>query len=267
MKLEPTSERVLEDAYQQSDAAFVVYLFHIATYDYALPFCKGAHVLDFGCGSGYGSARLAAKAASVIGVDVAEDAVAHANDRYASDNLSFQTLSADGLLQFPDASFDVVTSFQVIEHVAALERYVTEARRVLKPDGVFIVATPDRSTRLFRFQKPWNPWHLVEYDADALGVVLRTGFSDVKILRMGGSPELVGREIARYRRMRLLSLPFTLPIIPEVLRQGLLKFLSNRRARAKPSGRTAVVDSLSAADVTIGTDISPSVNLIAIARN
>jgi SAM-dependent methyltransferase len=267
MKLEPTSERVLEDAYQQSDAAYVVYLFHIATYDYALPFCEGRRVLDFGCGSGYGSARLAARAASVVGVDVADDAVAHANARYGSDRLSFQALALDGVLQFPDASFDVVTSFQVIEHVAALRRYVTEARRVLKPGGVFIVATPDRSSRLFGFQKPWNPWHLVEYDAAGLDAVLRMGFSDIEMLRMGGSPELVGREIARYRRMKLLSLPFTLPIVPEPLRQGLLKFLSNRRARAKPAGRSAAVESLSAADVMIGADVSPSVNLIAIAKN
>ena len=267
MKLEPTSERVLEEAYQQSDAAYVVYLFHVATYDYAVQFCKGARVLDFGCGSGYGTARLAQHAHHVVGVDVAEDAVAHANARYACGNLNFQTLSPDGLLPFPDSSFDLVTSFQVIEHVSELQRYVSEARRVLKPDGVFMVVTPDRTRRLFWFQKPWNPWHLTEYDATGLAAVLRAGFSEVTLLGMGGKSSLIDIELKRYARMRVLSLPFTLPFVPEALRQRLLKYLSRKRAQHSAVGRTPAVESLSAEDVVIGAAVSPSVNVVALARH
>ena len=267
MKLEPTSERVLEDSYQKSDSSYVVYLFHIATYDYAMQFCEGASVLDYGCGSGYGTARLAQKANRVVGVDVAADAVAHANHRYGSKNLIFQTLSGDGVLPFPDASFDVITSFQVIEHVASLDRYVSEARRVLKTGGVFIVVTPDRTHRLFSFQKPWNPWHLTEYDAFGLEAVLRKGFKSISMQHMGGRPELVDIELRRYAWMRLLSLPFTLPFVPEFWRQSVLKTLSRRRARKVSVGLSTAVHSLRASDVVIAAAVSPSVNVVALARD
>lgn len=266
MKLEPTSERVIEDTYKKSDSAYVVYLFHLATYRYAAQFTVERRVLDLGCGSGYGTRLFADDAHSVIGVDVADDAVAYANEHYVRDNLQYKTIPSDGSLPFADASFDVVTSFQVIEHVVDLQRYVSEARRMLAPGGLFIVVTPDRASRLFRYQKPWNPWHLTEFDAQGLKSALTPQFNNVTLLRMGGAPQLVDMEIRRYARMRLLSLPFTLPLTPEWLRQRALKSISRMRAQRAPQGLTHEIESLTQSDVIIGADIFPSVNVIALAR-
>ncbi len=267
MKLEPSSERVMEDAYQSSDAAYAVYMLHIATYRYALPHARDARVLDLGCGSGYGTSMLRDVARSAVGVDVSPEAVAHAGERYGRDGLSFRTIDPARPLPFDDASFDLVTSFQVIEHVEDVDAYLAEARRVLAPGGTFIVVTPDRRLRLFPLQKPWNPWHLVEYDAAGLEKVLRRAFGEVSVSGMGGRPELIGIETRRYARMRILSLPFTLPFIPEAIRQAVLKRLSALRMRRQ---RTAALSDMARGftpdDVEIGPGLSPSVNLVAIAK-
>jgi len=268
MKLEPTSERVVEEAYRKSDAAYVVYIFHLATYAYAATFAAEKRVLDLGCGSGYGTAMLARVAASITGVDVAADAIAHARSHYARDNLDFLAIEAHKPLPFTAASFDLVTSFQVIEHVSDVRAYLREIRRVLTPHGLFIAVTPDRSARLFRFQKPWNAWHLTEYDAGGLRSVLETEFRDVRIEKMSGPRGLVDIEIDRYRRMRLLSLPFTLPIVPERMRQSILKGLSRRRLGRMSAGGgvSEKVAAFSLEDVTIGPDVHPSVNVMGLAR-
>ena len=266
MRLEPTSERVVEEAYMKSDAAYVVYIFHLATYTYAAKFAAGKRVLDLGCGSGYGAAMLARSAANVTGVDVARDAVDHASSHYARDNLGFLPIDPGQPLPFPAASFDLVTSFQVIEHVSDVRGYLREIKRVLAPGGVFIVATPDRSARLFPFQKPWNAWHLTEYDADGLGSVLKAEFPYVSIEKMGGPRDFVDIELDRYRRMRFLSLPFTLPFVPERVRQSVLRALSRRRLRSMGTGLTEKVASFKVEDVTIGPQVHPSVNVLGLAR-
>lgn len=268
MILEPTSERVIEDTYKRSDAAYVVYVFHLATYAYAAKLATGLRILDLGCGSGYGTAMLAREAASATGVDVAQDAITHATSRYACANLRFLPIEPGRPLPFPSASFDLVTSFQVIEHVDDVPAYLREIKRVLTPSGRFIVVTPDRSARLFPFQKPWNAWHLKEYDARGLRLALEREFNNVSIEKMGAPSPFVDIEIDRYRRMRLLSLPLTLPVVPEHLRQPMLRALSRRRLRAitEKSALSKKIAAFSVNDVTIGPDVHPSVNVIGLAR-
>lgn len=132
MKLEPTGERMIMEHYKSSPEDYVIYLLHIATYRFAERFTQGKRVLDFGCGSGYGSAQIAETAAYVTAVDVAEDAVDYARAQFASDNLAFHAIDPAAPLPFDDASFDTVLSFQVFEHVLDTAHYLSEIRRVLK---------------------------------------------------------------------------------------------------------------------------------------
>ena len=146
----------MEEFYKSSQEDHLIYLCHIATYRFCLPYVKGKRVLDFGCGSGYGAARIASNCESVTGVDISEEAIAYAKKKYSAPNVTFRHIKKveNEKLPFSDEEFDVVPSFQVIEHVQDTHAYLLEVLRVLMQDGTLTVATPDRSTRLLPFQKP-----------------------------------------------------------------------------------------------------------------
>jgi SAM-dependent methyltransferase len=230
VELESSGERLIEDAYLRSPEAYLIYVMHIAAYRFAERMCEGKAVLDLGCGTGYGSARIARVAASVHGVDVDEDAVRFASTRHVESNLVYSPISPSAPLPFRDESFDVVLSFQVIEHVDDDRRYLREANRVLRTGGTLIVVTPDRRHRLLPGQRPWNRWHVREYSARQLARKISAAFDLEQSLRMGAPWEIARMEIRRYRKTMWLTLPFTLPFIPDALRRKLLDFLHSLRS-------------------------------------
>lgn len=265
MNLEPTGERMILEHYTSSPEDYVIYLMHIATYRFAEQFTRGRRVLDYGCGSGYGSAQIARTARTVDAVDVAEDAIDYARTHFPADNLQFRAIRPDAPLPFADASFDTVLSFQVFEHVRETALYLSEIRRVLVPGGQLVLVTPDRSTRLLPGQRPWNRWHLHEYSNDELAGLLRREFADVQVLGMTGRRELLDIELRRCNRIKWLSLPFTLPFVPDALRVAALNLVHRVRGRGHA---TAMAEPLpyTADDLSIGADARPSVNLVALAR-
>jgi SAM-dependent methyltransferase len=269
MELEPSGERVIADQAHASPEAYAVYLMHEATYRFAAQYTRGMRVLDFGCGSGYGSAEIAEAAAHVTGVDVSDDAIEYASEHFARDNLAFRTIDPDAPLPFADGSFDTVLSFQVIEHVPDAARYLSEIRRVLVPGGRLVLATPDRSTRLFPGQRPWNRWHLHEYAAAELDALLARFFTPVEVMGMTATPDLLAVELRRARRLKWLTLPFTLPGMPESWRIAALEAL--HRLRKRGAGQAAAPATprhypWDADDVTIAKGASPSTNLVAVAQ-
>jgi len=152
---------------------------HMARYAFAARLAQGKRVLDAGCGAGYGTAALAAKASSVVGVDVAEDAIAFARANYALPNLLFAQASCDAL-PYPDGSFDLVVSFEVIEHLKDYRGFLREARRVLAPGGQFIVSTPNRLYYTeSRGAEGMNPFHFHEFEFEELRSELAEVFPHV----------------------------------------------------------------------------------------
>jgi SAM-dependent methyltransferase len=120
---------------------------HWHRYAFARRLARGRRVLDAACGEGYGSAMLAEVAASVLGLDIGADVVAHARARYgAHPRLRFAAADCTALDALPDAGFDLVASFETLEHVAAQERMLDGFARLLAPGGVLLVSTPDRRT-------------------------------------------------------------------------------------------------------------------------
>lgn len=271
IELEPTGERVIEDAYHRSPGAYVIYVMHAASYAFAEPLCAGHRVLDLGCGSGYGACRIAGVASSVVGVDVAQDAVAFARDRYRRSNLSFMAIEPDGPLPFDAGQFDVVLSFQVIEHVGNVRGYLEEARRVLRPGGIMVIITPDRKHRLLPGQRPWNRWHLREYSAAGLVREVSPVFELDAILRMGAARPVARIELARYRWTKWATLPVTLPVFPDAFRRWAL----DRLHRVKGMGPKVSAAEPEAKPADFGFDerameISPdppnSLNIVLVAR-
>lgn len=137
---------------------------HMARYTFAARLTRGKRVLDAGCGAGYGSAELALAAESVVGVDVAAEAVEYARENYRSHNLEFTQASCTAL-PYGEASFDLVVAFEVIEHLEDWRGFLAEVRRVLAPGGQFIVSTPNKLYYTeSRGGEGANPFHVHEFE-------------------------------------------------------------------------------------------------------
>jgi SAM-dependent methyltransferase len=151
---------------------------HWHRYLFAAPLAAGRRVLDVACGEGYGSALLGRYAAHVAGVDIAADAIAHARARYRTQrNVEFREADC-AALPFADASFDVVVSFETIEHVAAQQPFVAEVRRVLAPHGLFVLSCPNK-TEYSDKRGLENEFHVRELYRDELAALLAAPFPHV----------------------------------------------------------------------------------------
>jgi SAM-dependent methyltransferase len=137
---------------------------HLARYAFAVRLARGRRVLDAGCGSGYGSAELAAVAHSVTGIDIAPEALDFASKNYSAANVRW-TRASSSALPFRNGSYDLVVAFEVIEHLHDWPDLLKEARRVLAPGGQFIVSTPNKSfyAKTRELEGP-NPFHTHEFD-------------------------------------------------------------------------------------------------------
>lgn len=150
---------------------------HLHRYMLARHLCRDRHVLDIAAGEGYGSAMLAQVAASVIGVEVAPDVVAHASANYRRNNLEFRVGDAR-VIPVDDGSVDVVVSFETIEHFTAHGRFLAEIRRVLRPGGLLVVSTPDRDN-YSPADQPANPYHALELTRPEFTALLQDRFAHV----------------------------------------------------------------------------------------
>ncbi len=172
--LEFTGERFTPECVRE------IWYEHWHRYVFARAFAQGRRVLDAACGEGYGSAMLAASAASVLGVDIAESAVAHARQRYAQHaNLRFEQGDCTAL-SCADAQFDLIVSFETLEHVAAQQELIAGFARVLAPGGLLIVSSPDKRTYSeksgFR-----NEFHVRELYREELLALLQPYFPFVRL--------------------------------------------------------------------------------------
>jgi len=165
---------------------------HLKRYEFALPYCGGKDVLDAACGVGYGTAVLSESARRAVGVDRDPAAIAYARMHYERSNTEF--LERDlNRLEFPDESFDVVCSFETIEHLDEHERFLADVRRLLRPAGLFIVSTPrvDETTA-----SPANPFHRVEFSREDFERLLSRFFANI---------DIYGQHRLQTRRHRLLQ--------------------------------------------------------------
>jgi 2-polyprenyl-3-methyl-5-hydroxy-6-metoxy-1,4-benzoquinol methylase len=178
-------ERIVPDETEPGIVAL-----HLKRYEFALDACAGKDVLDAACGVGYGTALLAREAHRVLGVDKDEAALAYARRRYGSDGAEFEAMDVTAL-SLPDDSFDVVCSFETLEHLDDPERAVAEAARVLRRGGTFFASTPhaEGTTRT-----PANPHHRIEYSPEDFERLLHMHFASV---------ELFGQVRRQTRRHRL----------------------------------------------------------------
>lgn len=137
---------------------------HAARYHFALERVAGKKVLDIACGTGYGIGLLRKSARFVCGVDIDREAALQARSECGDRSA---VVLGDGLrLPFHDKCFDVVTSFETIEHLHDRLGFLRELERVLAPGGVLLISTPNARYTKPKAGKPLNPFHVYEYTPD-----------------------------------------------------------------------------------------------------
>ena len=182
-----------------------------------LPEMRG-RALDFGCGLGRMTRALSEHFDECVGVDISDDMIRGARDANAGvDGVSFVLNRADDLSQFPDAQFDLVYSVIVLQHVpdrGAIESYVREFCRVLRPGGLAVFTLPSHIPAIYRLQ-----WRRRLY----LG-----------LRRLGvGAPFL-------YRRLRLM--PIAMSYIPEGEMTRLVESAGGRTVSVETQGYKGVMN-------------------------
>lgn len=147
---------------------------HLNRYRFARQFVSGKAVLDAACGEGYGSSMLAQDASRVVGIDISEESISHAKMRYASNNTAFQVASISDL-PFGAAEFDVVVSFETLEHVdeTCQQMFLQEILRVLKKNGILVISTPNH--KIYK-QRGENHFHVRELEFEEFRELLGEKF-------------------------------------------------------------------------------------------
>jgi 2-polyprenyl-3-methyl-5-hydroxy-6-metoxy-1,4-benzoquinol methylase len=178
---------------------YCLFLIHLKAYEEAARLARGKVVLDVGCNKGYGTRVIGANCKKIIGVDVSHKAIEYAQRKYKSHVAEFQALEGDQL-PFDERMFDLVTVFQVIEHIHDCNAFLSEIRRVLKPGGRVILTTPNARLRLQPGMKPWNKFHVREFDANQLADLLSLHFPVVTVRGIFAGEPLNSIERNRLKR-------------------------------------------------------------------
>ena len=162
---------------------------HLPRYLFAKAFAANARVLDFGCGTGYGSALLATVALSVTGLDIDAPALRWARQTHRNAVLNFDQRDDLGA-GLPDRSFDLITCFEMIEHVAHSMQIDTirNVARLLTPTGQFVISTPNPEVTAMYGD---NPYHLREMSEAEFLELLNPHFAHVRILRQWVAPSIL----------------------------------------------------------------------------
>lgn len=155
----------------------IIYNEHLVRYEFAKQFVKNKKILDIACGSGYGTKMLAnAGAGKVIGIDADENTIKYAQKKYAHQNVEYLAGDAEKIEQGSNL-FDVIISFETIEHLQNPNKFLSELARVAKRDGLVIISTPNKDVF-----KQKNPFHLKEFSKNEFVEIISKYFKFCKIL-------------------------------------------------------------------------------------
>lgn len=214
---------------------YVLYLIHRKAYEEAAKIARGKLALDWGCNNGYGIEILRSLGCrNVSGLDISSEAIESAKARLGTNTELI--LQGEDPSSLPSEKYDVVMSFQCIEHVLDHDGYLSAIKRVLKPDGVAVFTTPNAAIRIFPGMKPWNEYHVLEFRSEELSSLLSRHFSTVRVRGLFAIDEIHKVEMIRCARSRDAARGTLSPlaILRRVTPSSIKKLLRKHTANGRP---------------------------------
>jgi 2-polyprenyl-3-methyl-5-hydroxy-6-metoxy-1,4-benzoquinol methylase len=182
-----TGERTLPDVPEEN----YWYRRHLVVYEWIAARAHGRKVVDLASGEGYGAAVLARTAAFVVGVDANPEAFEHARARYP------QVRFERNMVELWQGDVDCVVFLQTIEHIQDPDAMMAHIRRLVEPDGVAYVSTPNVLTLAPKGEvRSGNPWHVREYRPDEYRALCARHFGRVDLLGLFHARKLRAHELA-----------------------------------------------------------------------
>lgn len=167
-----------------------IYIEHLSRYVFAGRIAGAKSVLDVGCGCGYGAHHIARVGAhTVVGVDVSIEAIQFAKANYPASNLHFAVMDAYELAL--GQPFELVTCFEVIEHVEHPGGVLEQIARAVSDHGVLLVSTPNKETYVAGGKAGSNPFHWREYSEGEFRDLLTSYFRCVTIFGQHWSDSII----------------------------------------------------------------------------
>lgn len=228
-------------------------------YYLSLDYIKG-DVLEVGCGEGRGVDLILPKAKSFTGIDKIQEVVDSLKTKYPKGN--FKQMVIPPFASLPDNHFDVVVSFQVIEHIKDDLGYLKEIYRVLKPGGKALITTPNIKLSLSR-----NPWHIREYTANELSELSKSIFANVEMKGVTGNEKVMTYyennklSVDKMMRWDVLNLQYRLPAFMLKVPYEILNRMNRNKLQDKNDG---LVSEIHHSDYLLSDDAENSLDLFCI---
>lgn len=152
---------------------------HMIRYAFVAPFVQGKRVLDISCGSGYGTQYIALQgAAELVGVDVDQPSLEYARRYHHHPAITYLQSDAHSVSVLESSSFDLIVSFETIEHLQKPRDFLLELRRLLKPDGQLFISCPND----YRVS-PWvSKFHLHKFRFEEFRDLIVNTFGEAQFL-------------------------------------------------------------------------------------
>ena len=217
-------------------------------------------VLEVGCGEGRGVELLAPNADEFVGIDKIPLVIAKLQSKYP--DADFRQMVIPPFSGLTDNEFDVVVSFQVIEHIKDDLGYLKEIYRVLKPGGKALITTPNIKMSLSR-----NPWHIREYTAEQLIELAKSVFSNVEMLGVSGNEKVMSyyennkQSVNKIMKWDIFNLQYKLPAFILKMPYEILNRMNRNKLKAVNDG---LVGEIHHADYLLSEDAETSLDLFCI---
>lgn len=156
---------------------------HLQRYRFAVKYIKDKKILDIACGEGFGSKIMAKSAKKVVGVDLDKEVIKQ-NIKVLGKEAKFIASDAIKFLKNNKEKFDVIVSFETIEHFKEYQEFVELIYKNLKKNGTLVLSTPNKEVTEVLFGEDYHLYHTQEFYTDELSGILSKVFKNkCKIFR------------------------------------------------------------------------------------